>query len=84
MQLDEVERVQGILERQARIDHASLIGIGVNAPRELPKLEDRWWAEIERPDIPAEAAVEKAQAVIDQLAYIERVNRRMRKRKVVH
>ena len=81
VQLDEYERVEGILTETRAIHHASLFALGVNAPAELPKHESRFWDSMNRP-APADAVstLETAAQMIAQVALAERIARRQRRR----
>jgi hypothetical protein len=61
------------------------MGLAVNAPAELPKHEDSFWATVnEGPLADASTVLEQALPMIDQLAYLTRVARRQRRRERQH
>jgi hypothetical protein len=80
VQLDEYERVEGILAETRAIHHASLFALGVNAPAELPKHESRFWDSVNRPPVDAVGTLEAAARMIAQVALAERIARRQRRR----
>jgi hypothetical protein len=85
VQLDEVERVRGVLDENDAIHWASLVGLAVNAPAEIPKHEDRFWAQVNQgPPPDAETVLAAATPMIEQLAFLARVARRQRRRERQH
>jgi hypothetical protein len=66
VQLDEVERVEQVLATNAAIHHASLIGLGVNAPKELPTYEAQFWQTVNAPPV-ARLTREAVFAAADQI-----------------
>lgn len=71
--------MDAILAESRAIHGASLVGLAVNAPPELAKHEDRFWADVEAGPAPdPAAALAQAAPMIEQLAYLARVARRQR------
>ena len=81
LQLDEYERVEGVFTAMRAINNASLIGLAVNAPAELPKQEALVWASVNRTETQdAVNVLEQAAQMIAQVALAERIARRQRRR----
>lgn len=74
-----MERIEGIIEQSRALHGASLTALAVNAPAELAKEEQRLWHRVTRPEMGPQDVQATAEQMLMDLAYIERVNRRMRK-----
>lgn len=81
LMLDEVERVEGLQERSRQLQQAQLMAYAFHKPQKLSQEARELDRERRGPlDVPTETvAQEQERAVVDLLAYAERIERRKRR-----